>query len=81
MKEIKALQEQFKYVIRDSESDFITNLNILEKEKKDALVVSQYKEFFKMEMFKRDEEQTDIEKEREIRRLDIRRQEKLEKKR
>jgi hypothetical protein len=68
-------------LVEKHESQALTTKNTLDKEKQDALVVAKYKEIFKMEQYKKDEEEYDREKEREVKKEEIRRQEKMERKR
>lgn len=60
-------------------SKYIADENYFEKEKRQAEQVKRYKELYKMEMIKKEEEENDREKERQGRREQIAKSEKQEK--
>lgn len=72
------MKEDFKYLLQDYDSKALTHKNILNREKGEALQVNQYKELYKMEKIKREEEENDLEKEWEMRREEEKQLEKQE---
>lgn len=72
------MQINFKGVIDTYDSAYMNEKNILEREKHDALQINKYKELYKMEKIKREEEEMDKEKDLQVKKEEQEKHEKQE---
>mmetsp|Transcript_31454 Transcript_31454/g.30797 ORF Transcript_31454/g.30797 Transcript_31454/m.30797 type:complete len:82 (+) Transcript_31454:1186-1431(+) len=74
------MQVGFTKVVHENMGNDIASKNVLEKEKKDAIDVAKYKEVFKMERLKREEERNGRIKDKELEKEEQRKLEKEQRK-
>lgn len=55
-----------KTVFNKHDSNYLKEKNVLEREKQEALQINQYKELYKMEKVKREEEEHEKDRERQL---------------
>ena len=66
VREMKMMEKDFKQYVSQFESLFLNERNLVERENKEALETNQYKELYKMEIMKREEEHMERERGRRM---------------